>query len=119
MSPKNRDHELVDGVMQWLDALAQPNPAPTKVAVGDAHDFAVQMALRHLTDLYRLTVLVVKFEPDTDRVARWWELMAHVCENHHRALALNLGPQAGQPALADMVKLRDRCREFCDLHRRG
>lgn len=49
----------------------------------------------------------------------WWELMANVCERQHHALARSLGPQAGLPALADMVKLRDRCREFRDLHRRG
>ncbi len=54
-----------------------------------------------------------------DRVAHWWELMANVCEHDHHALARNLGPQAGQSALTDMVKIRDRCREFCDLHRRG
>ena len=72
-----------------------------------------------MSDLYRLTVLVVKVETDMDRVAHWWALMANVCENYHHALAPHLGPQAGQPALADMVKLRDRCREFRDLHRRG
>ena len=73
----------------------------------------------HLSDLYRLTVLVVKVEADMDRVAHWWELMANVCARQHHALARSLGPQASPPALADMVKLRDRCREFRDLHRRG
>ena len=119
MSGKNHEHELAESVRQWLGTLGQPNPALTKIAVGDPAEFAAQMALNHLTDLYRLTVLVVKVEADMDRVAHWWELMANVCESYHHALARNLGPQAGQPALADMVKLRDRCREFRDLHRRG
>lgn len=119
MSLENHEHELAESVRQWLVTLGQPNPALTNVAVGDTAEFATQMALRHLSELYRLTVLVVKVEEDMDRVAHWWELMANVCESQRHALARGLGPQAGQPALDDMVKLRDRCREFRDLHRRG
>jgi len=119
MSPENHEHELAASIMQWLGTLGPPNRALTIVAAEDTAELAAQMALSHLSDLYRLTVLVVKVEADMDRVAHWWELMANVCESHHHALAGHLGPQAGQPALADMVKLRDRCREFRDLHRRG
>jgi len=115
----NLDHELMESVRQWLGTLGRPNPALAKVAVGAPAEFAAQMALSHLSDLYRLTVLVVKVEADMDRVAHWWELMANVCESYHHAMARSLGPQAGQMALADMVKLRDRCREFRDLHRRS
>ncbi len=102
-----------------MGTLGQPNPALAKVAASAPAEFAAQMALSHLSDLYRLTVLVVTVEADMDRVAYWWELMANICERQHHALARSLGPQAGLPALADMVKLRDRCREFRDLHRRG
>lgn len=119
MSPENHEHELVESVRKWLATLGQPNPALAKVAVSAPAEFAAQMALSHLSDLYRLTVLVVKVEADMDRVAHWWELMANVCARQHHALARSLGPQASPPALADMVKLRDRCREFRDLHRRG
>lgn len=112
MGPLNPEHKLAENIRQWLGTVGRLNPALAKDAVSAPAEFVAQTALSHLSDLYRLTVLVVKVEADMDRVAHWWELMADVCESYHHALARSLGPQ---PALADMVKLRDRCREFRDL----